>query len=75
MLKSSFPPNLKTSLQIISTQAYQPLLSLQLNDSPDSIKIMKQLKRTINLCQRAIAQERRNAYQSRRLAMQRRRAI
>jgi hypothetical protein len=73
MIKTSL--YLEKNLQKISRQSYQEVLILQSIADPNAVKVLSELKKTINLCQKAIAQERRNAYQSRRLAMQRRRPI
>jgi len=73
MIKTS--PYLEKNLQKISQQLYQEVRVLQSIADPSAVKVLSELKRTINLCQKAIAQERRNTYQSRRLAMQRRRPI
>jgi hypothetical protein len=73
MIKTSL--YLEKNLQKISRQSYQEVLILQSIADPNTIKVLSKLKSTINLCQKAIAQERRNTYQSRRLAMQRRRPI
>ncbi len=62
-------------LQNISVQSYQQILSLYSTGDRSEIKVIAQLKRTIRDCQREIAQQRRNAYQSRRITMQQRRPI
>jgi len=73
MIKTSF--YLEKNLQKISRQSHQEVLILQSIAHPSAVKVLCELKKTINLCQKAIAQERRNVYQARRLAMQRRRPI
>ncbi|AFY72887.1 hypothetical protein Syn7502_00753 [Synechococcus sp. PCC 7502] len=65
-------PNTTLYLQKISAQSYQSIPILQSTGNVGVIKVITQLKRTTNLCQKAIAQERRNAYQARRNTMQNR---
>lgn len=65
----------RQNLQSIAVLSYQEILALHSTGDRSELKVIAQLKRTIRVCQKEIAQQRQNAYQSRRNAMRQRRPI